>query len=86
MKITAIATTILSTAAAQGTNADISASHINTMQCLAQNIDQCHWDNKNAAGYEDGGWSALYMRCKLYDLAEVRPLSGSAAITKWCGE
>ena len=72
MKFTAIAATILSTVAAD--NAAINASHIDIRQCLAQNIDQCHWGNKNADGYETGGWSALYMRCKLYDLAEVRPL------------
>ena len=54
-----------------------SSSHDAHMQCLANNIDKCHWGNKNAAGYQDGGWTAVYLKCKLYELREVRPLSGS---------
>jgi len=38
----------------------------------------------SAEGYEDGGWSALYMKCKLYELPEVQTLEGSDAITQWC--
>lgn len=41
------------------------------MQCLADNIDQCRWGNMNAEGYEDGSWSAVYLKCKLYELPEV---------------
>jgi len=54
------------------------------MQCLANNYSQCHWHNTTSEGLEDGGWSALYMKCKLYELPEVQPLSGIDAITQWC--
>jgi len=35
----------------------------------------------NAEGYEDGSWSAVYLKCKLYELPEVQPLEGKEAIT-----
>jgi hypothetical protein len=62
----------------------VSNSHVAHMQCLAANIDQCHWGNTSASGLPDGGWSTVYLKCKLYELPEVGPLSGSEAITNWC--
>ena len=45
----------------------------------------CHWGNENKEyGFTDGGWSALYMKCKLYEIPAVQKLSGSAMITEWC--
>jgi hypothetical protein len=41
------------------------------MICLADNIHKCQWGNKNAAGYQDGGWSDLYEQCELYEIPEV---------------
>ena len=31
-----------------------------------------------------GEWSALYEKCKLYDIPVVNTMSGSAEITTWC--
>jgi hypothetical protein len=53
-------------------------------QCLANNIDMCKWGNEVGGLENFGGWSPLYMKCKLYEIPEVNSLSGSEDITNWC--
>lgn len=54
--------------------------------CLANNFDQCHWNNFDKRGLQSGGWSEVYMKCHLYNIPEVNGLQGSEQITQWCDE
>jgi len=54
------------------------------MLCLANNYENCKWGNKDSRGLPTGGWSAVYSKCKLYDIPAVNSLSGSEECTNWC--
>merc|ERR1712166_1518522 len=34
---------------------------------------------------QDGGWSALYKMCHLWEIPQVNKLHGDEMITRWCG-
>jgi len=44
----------------------------------------CHWGQNDFDGKNTGGWSALYEKCKLYQIPEVNKLSGNKECTDWC--
>jgi hypothetical protein len=55
------------------------------MLCLANNYSMCHYGDLNAAGYTDGGWTALKQKCEFAEYATVAAaLSSDVDVTNWC--
>ena len=58
----------------------------NPIQCLANNYGMCKWGDKDSQGLNTGGWSEVYMKCKLYEIPAVNKLSGNKECTGWCDQ
>lgn len=54
--------------------------------CLANNFDQCHWNNFDERGLISGGWSEVAEKCNLFRIQEVNQISGSDQINQWCND